>query len=171
MASREHKRSERRKRKERGAVRRAQIARRYEERNQAARDKLEPLREGERPAVVTVGAVISALIAVSVVVAYALGAEVGGERPPVLQVLVPALLMGVMSVGMWRARYWAVIGFQAVLAILMLEAALGLVGADTIAPVLGNLALIAATGTLFYLMVRAMARIQMPERRTRSRDL
>jgi len=165
MASRERKRSERRKRKERGADRRAQIAERYEERNRAARAELVPLREGERPAIVTAGAVISALVAASVLVAYVLGARVNGDRPHVLQVIVPALLMGVMSIGMWRTRYWAVLGFQAVLALLMLEAALGLVSAGAIAPVLGNLALIAVAGTLFYLMVRAMARIQMPDRR------
>ena len=63
MASRERKRAERHKRKARSAERRAQIAARYEERNRAAREALEPLSEDERPAVVTVGAVISGLIA------------------------------------------------------------------------------------------------------------
>ena len=43
--------------------RRSQIAARYEERNRAAREALEPLARGERPLVVTVGAVISGLIA------------------------------------------------------------------------------------------------------------
>ena len=43
---------------------------------------LEPLAEGERPAIVTVGAVISGVVAASVVIAYLAGAEVDGERPP-----------------------------------------------------------------------------------------
>ena len=42
-----------------------------EERNQEAREALEPLAEGERPTVVTIGAVVAALIALSIVVGYA----------------------------------------------------------------------------------------------------
>jgi peptidoglycan/LPS O-acetylase OafA/YrhL len=167
MADRERKRAERRKRKERGVERRERIAAGYEKRNEAAREKLDPLEPDERPLIVTVGAIISGAIAISVIVAYALGAEVNGDRPPLLQVIVPALLMGVMSVGMWQVRYWAVLGFQAVLALLIIAAALGAVSASTVGPILGNLALIAIAGTLFYFMIRAMARIQMPERTPR----
>ena len=50
MASRERRRAERTKRKARSVERRGQIAARYEERNRAAREALEPLPEGERPA-------------------------------------------------------------------------------------------------------------------------
>ena len=167
MASRERRRAERSKRKARSSERRAQIAARYEQRNRAARDALEPLPEDERPAVVTVGAMISGLIGASVVIAYLAGATVNAERPGILQVVPPALLMGAMSFGMWRVRYWAVLGFQAVLALLILAAALGLVGAGGAAQLGGNLALIAIAGTLFYLMIKALARIQMPEREPR----
>jgi hypothetical protein len=167
MASRERQRAKRAKRKARSAEQRAQIAARYEERNRAAREALEPLQEDERPWVVTVGAVLSGIVAASVVIAYLAGAEVEGERPNLLQVIPPALLMGVMSVGMWRARYWAVLGFQAVLALLIVAATLGLVGAESAAQLAGNLALIAVAGTLFYFMVKALARIQLPERAPR----
>jgi peptidoglycan/LPS O-acetylase OafA/YrhL len=169
MASRERKRADRRKRKEGVAERRAQMAARYEERNRTAREALEPLAENERPAVVTVGAVISALVAASIVIAYAAGAEVNGDRPRALQVVAPALLMGLMAYGMWRVRYWAVLGFQAVLALLVLAATIGLISTGSVAKVAGNLALIAIAGTLFYFMIRAMARIQMPERERRDR--
>jgi hypothetical protein len=167
MASRERRRAKRSKRKARSVERRGQIAARYEERNRAAREALEPLPEDERPPVVTVGAVISGLIAGSVVIAYLVGAEVNGERPPILQVIPSAVLMGVMSFGMWRGRYWAVLGFQAILALLILAASLGLVGAGSAAQLAGNLALIAIAGTLFYFMIKALARIQMPERARR----
>jgi hypothetical protein len=167
MASRDRRRAERQKRKARSADRRVQVAARYEERNRAAREVLEPLAPEERPAVVTAGAVISGLIAASVVIAYLAGAEVNGERPPILQVIPSAVLMGVMSFGMWRGRYWAVLGFQAILALLIVAAALGLVGAGSAAQLAGNLALIAIAGTLFYFMVKALARIQLPERAPR----
>ncbi len=167
MADRERKRAERRKRKARAGERRERIAAGYEERNRAAREKLEPLEPDDRPLVVTAGAIISGAVAISVVVAYALGAEVNGDRPHLVQVIVPAILMGVMSVGMWRVRYWAVLGFQAVLALLIIAAVLGAVSASTVGPILGNIALIAIAGTLFYFMIRALARIQMPERARR----
>ena len=167
MASRERRRAERSKRKARSTERRAQIAAGYEERNRAAREALEPLPEEERPPVVTAGAVMSGLIGASVVIGYLAGATVNGERPGILQVVPPAVLMGVMSFGMWRVRYWAVLGFQAVLALLILAAALGLVGAGSAAQLGANLALIAIAGTLFYFMIKALARIQMPERKPR----
>jgi hypothetical protein len=164
MASRERKRTERQKRKARTSERRAAVAAGYEERNRAVREELEPLEPTERPAVVAVGAVISGLVALSVLVAYVAGATVNGDRPRLLQVIVPALLMGAMAIGMWRVRYWAVLGFQAVLALLLLGATLGLLNARGVGPVIGNLALIAVAGALFYFMIKAMARIQMPTR-------
>jgi hypothetical protein len=171
MADRERKRAERQKRKARGAARKAELVERmetgYAAKNEAARERLEPLAEDERPLVVTIGAVIAGLIAAAVVIAYAAGAEVNGERPNILQVITPAFLMGMASFGMWRTRYWAVLGFEVVLAFLILAAALGLVAATSVIQVVGNLALIAVAGTLFYFMIKAMARIQMPERPTR----
>ena len=167
MASRERRRAERSKRKARSVERRDQIAASYEERNRAAREALEPLAQDERPPIVTVGAVISGLVAASVVIAYLAGAEVNGERPPILQVIPSAVVMGVMSFGMWRARYWAVLGFQAILALLILAAALGLVSAGSAAQLVGNLTLIAIAGSLFFFMIKALARIQMPERAPR----
>ena len=169
MTSPARKRPDRRKRKERVADRRARMAARSEERNRSARDALEPLPEGERPLIVTIGAVISGLLAASIVIAYAAGAEVNGARPRVLQVIAPALLMSVMAYGMWRVRYWAVLGFQAVLALLLLAATLGLISTGSLAQLAANLALIAIAGTTFYFMIRAMARIQMPERERRDR--
>jgi hypothetical protein len=167
MASRERNRGERRKRKARSADRRTEIAARYEERNEAARESLEPLEEGERPVIVTIGAILSAAVAGSIVIAYAAGATVNGDRPRALQVIVPAILMSMMAYGMWRVRYWAVLGFQAVLALLILAATIGLIGAGSAATLVANLLLIAIAGTMFYFMIRAMARIQMPEREGR----
>lgn len=136
-----------------------------EERNQAAREALVPLGEGERPTVVTIGAVVAGLVALSILAGYLVGVKVDGEKPKLVQVLAPALIMGVMSWGMWRARYWAVLGFQLILVFLIFGAVYGLaVEATTVSQFAGTLALLAVTGTLFFFMVKAMARIQMPER-------
>lgn len=136
-----------------------------EQRNQEAREALQPLAEGERPPVVTIGAVVAALVAISVVVGYASGAEVNGDRPQLTQVVAPAVIMGVMAWGMWNARYWAVLGFQLVLVLVLFSAFTGLlVSADSVAEVLGTSAILAIAGIFFFFMVKAMARIQMPQR-------
>jgi hypothetical protein len=178
MASRERKRADRRKRKERGAdqaAKREAMAARTEAKNQAAREALEPLAENERPTVVTIGAVISALIAISAIVGYLAGVEVtkfgsdgiqqGEDKAPLLSIVAVVALMGTMAWGMWRARYWAGLGFQALLVLVLVSASLGLVQATTWTQALGTTLLIAGAGALFFFMIKAMARIQMPERR------
>ncbi len=156
------------KRKQRGGERMARGYARAEQRNQEAREALEPLAEGERPTVVTVGAIVSGLIALSVVAGYAAGVEVNGEQPKLAQVVAPTVIMGMMAWGMWHARYWAVLGFQLVLVIVLFSAFFGLVvGATSVGQILGTLALLAVAGTFFYFMVKAMARIQMPTREPR----
>jgi hypothetical protein len=159
------------KRKQRGAAKEAKphpMARGYakaEQRNQEAREALEPLAEGERPTVVTIGAIVAGLIAVSVVAGYAAGVEVNGEQPRLAQVVAPAVIMGMMAWGMWHARYWAVLGFQLVLVIVLFSAFFGLlVGVSSAGQAIGTVALLAVAGTFFFFMVKAMARIQMPTR-------
>jgi hypothetical protein len=138
---------------------------RAEQRNQEVRESLEPLAAGERPLVVTIGAVIAALVAISIVAGYAAGVEVEGDKPRLAQVLAPALIMGTMAWGMWRARYWAVLGFQLLLVFLIFSAVFGLaVQASSVAEFAATFGLLAVAGALFYFMVKAMARIQMPSR-------
>jgi hypothetical protein len=67
--------------------------------------------------------------------------------------------------GMWRSRYWAVLGMEAILAILIVILAVLLLKASTLLTALLLLAVIAPAGLLFWKLVKAMARIQMPERR------
>jgi hypothetical protein len=188
LGSRERKREERRKRKRRAAERvtetvsepvngggaggraaesfEERIARRSEERNTAARARLEPLAAGERPTAVTVGAVVSALLAivftVSAVLAAA-GVEVGGRDPEPVPIAFFAAVLWLMAWGMYRARYWAVLGFQMILVLTMLASALGLVQVATVLQALGTTVLLLGSGLLFYFLIRAMARIQMPE--------
>ncbi len=181
MADRERKRAERQKRKQRSNERRTELAAKREAmaakteaKNEAARSELEPLSQGERPTVVTIGAVISGLIAISAIVGYALGVQVtrigsdgieqGGHNAPILSVIAAVGLMGTMAYGMWRARYWAVLGFQALLVIVLIAGSLGLLQATTWTEALGTTLLIVGAGALFFFMIKAMARIQMPHR-------
>lgn len=139
-----------------------------EVKNQAARDALDPLEEGERPTVVTVGAVFSAVVALilwgSCVYALVTGAEANGREVNVFQWGFFALVISAMAWGMWRAKYWAVLGFQMLLVLLILAGILGMVVAPTLLQIIGTLVLTAGLSVLFWFMVKAMARIQMPER-------
>jgi hypothetical protein len=141
------------------------MSRRYEERNAEARSKLEPLEPGERPAAVTVGAIVSAVLAlifaVSAVLAVA-GVDASGRDIKPAPIILFALVFVAMTVGMWRARYWAVLGFQTLLLLVLVASALGLVQVETIPEAIATVALLAGSGALFYFMIRAMARIQMP---------
>jgi hypothetical protein len=69
----------------------------------------------------------------------------------------------VLAWGMWRARYWAVVCFQLVLAFLIFASFYGLaLEASTLGGFLASGGLLVVSGSFFFLMVKAMARIQMP---------
>jgi cation transport ATPase len=141
------------------------MARRYDERNAAARAKLEPLAQGERPKAVTAGAIVSGVLAivftVSAVLAIA-GVNAGGRDIRPLPIIVFGAVLWAMTIGMWRARYWAVLGFQTVLLLVLLASAFGLVVVDSVLQAVGTTLLLFGSAALFYFMIRAMARIQMP---------
>ena len=66
---------------------------------------------------------------------------------------------------MWKARYWGVLGMQTLLALTLVFASLGLVTATTVwAAVLLVLIIRGGGHPLFWFLVKAMARIQMPTR-------
>jgi hypothetical protein len=134
--------------------------------DEIARERLEPLGEGERPTPVTIGAVIAFGLGISTVVLFAAGIDTGSGDARSPGTLVYAGLMLFMGVGMWRARYWAVLGFQALLALLIVIWSLLLVKASSLLAVLVAVVVIASAGTLFWFLVKALARIQMPERRS-----
>jgi hypothetical protein len=70
----------------------------------------------------------------------------------------------VVAYGMWRARYWAVLGMQTLLAITIIISSLALVTATSAWAAMLLVAIVCAAGALFWFLVKAMARIQMPER-------
>jgi hypothetical protein len=136
---------------------------RSEAKNEAVRAALVPLEEGERPTVVTVAAIVAFALAAGNVIAWAAGLKVHGSRPLFATVAFQALLMGSLAWGMWRARYWAVLGMQAILAILIVILAVLLLKASTALTVVIIVGLIVGAGALFWKLVHAMARMQMPE--------
>jgi hypothetical protein len=138
---------------------------RSEQRNQAIRESLEPLAEGERPRAVTVAAIVAGVLVV-VNIALAIGGyKIHGSRPAIPGVIVFTLLLGAMAWGLWRSRYWAVLGMEALLGITMMLFGLALPFAANARAVLVSIVVLVPAATLFWFLIRAMARIQMPERR------
>jgi hypothetical protein len=135
-----------------------------EERNERIRRSLEPLAPGERPGAVTIAAIVAALLGLANVVLAVIGVEVDGEEPPIGGTLVFAALMFVAAAGMWKAKYWAVLGFQALLAITIIFAALSLIVASSVLGVVVPVVIVVLGGWLFWKLVRALARLQMPAR-------
>jgi hypothetical protein len=147
-------------------ARRARSRSRSEERDAAARAALEPLAPGERPHAVTVAAVVAAILAVVQLAGLVVALSAGGQRAGLIayQVILIAVL-AVAAAGMWRARYWAVLGMQALLGIVAIMSMLFLLlygGLDLDSAV--ALVLLLGGGTLFWFLVKAMARLQMPSR-------
>lgn len=131
--------------------------------DEAARAKLQPLAPGERPTAVTVGAIVAAVAAVANLVALIAGFD-GDDTQRNVTTLAGLVLLVVVAVGMWRTRYWGVLGMQTLLALTIVLASLSLLTAVNLLAALLAIALVAGAGTLFWFLVKAMARIQMPDR-------
>jgi hypothetical protein len=132
-------------------------------RDEEARAALKPLAEGERPGAVTVGAVAAGALSLANLVALIVRYDPNESRQTAGSVLATAVL-ALVAVGMWKARYWAVLGMQALLAITLIAVSLELFTVFNVIDALICLAILGLAGTLFWKLVRAMARIQMPER-------
>jgi len=125
------------------------------------RAELQPLAPGERPTAVTVAAITAALIGLANVILVITGSH---ERQRVTGGLVFAAIMFFAAIFMWRRAYWAVLGFQALLGLSVITASLALLVASNVEAVIRSLVIIVAAGTLFWFLIRAMARLQMPTR-------
>ena len=139
---------------------------RSEARNAAVRATLTPLAPGERPWPVKIAALIAALIGAGdlIVVLIDGSFRVGGAHTAPGGVVIFSILMLVCAWGMWQLRYWAVLGFQAILVFVILIFSLLLLRANNLLAVVTGLLVVGGGGWLFYKLVRVLSRLQMPER-------
>jgi hypothetical protein len=129
-------------------------------RDEIARATLEPLREGERPAALLIAIAVAVLLAFGVVIGaltvHGLNRHGGSQAGGVLL----ACVLGLLALGMYRRRYWAVLSFEALLAFQILVTSLALVVASTLLAAGLCLVSIGLAGWLFWKLVRVMGRIQ-----------
>ena len=157
-------RSSRKRRKQRQRSKVQQGYARGREKDDAARAALKPLAQGERPTAVTVAGVVALVLGLANIVLYLAGYEISGERPALFGVLLYSGLMLVAAWGCFNVRYWAVLGMQALLGLAVVVFSLLVIRAESVVALLIGLAVIGSAGTLFWFLVKSMARIQMPER-------
>jgi hypothetical protein len=130
-----------------------------------ARAALRPLGPDERPPALLIAAAVSAVLAVGVLVGALSVHDLsrrGGSLPGALFLAVVLLLL---AQGMYRRRYWAVLGFEAFLAFQILVTSLALVVASTIVAAGVCTLSVGLGGWLFWKLIRVMGRIQAGERR------
>lgn len=138
---------------------------RSERRDAAVRASLTPVAPGEHPWPIVVGAALAAVSGLVQLILFLVGVRLKstGLRASAGQTIVFALLMFICAGGMWQMRYWAVLGFMALLAILVLFAVGALIKASSLVGLVVALAIAAAGGYLFFKLVRVLSRIQMPK--------
>jgi hypothetical protein len=134
---------------------------RGEQRNEEIRRNLKPLAAGERPTAVTVGAIVAVLAALANLIAVLVNIG-SGDSQKLAGTALPVVLLLFIAWGMWRAKYWAVLGMQTLLALTMVGAALAGIQAQNVRAALVVVLVLAVCGPLFWFLVKAMARIQMP---------
>ncbi len=131
---------------------------RAEEKNQAVRESLEPMRPGERPPVLIAAVVWLLVIAVVMVYnAFASSDLSNGSRVGNLAMVA---LIVIAAIGTLRLRYWAILGTQTLLALTLVSLILFALVIESLLLVLLGVVCAAISGYLFYKMVKVMARVQ-----------
>jgi len=124
------------------------------------RAALEPLAEGERPTALLVAVAVAALLGLAVIAGTASVHELNRHGGSLAGGVFLALVLGVLATGMYRRSYWAVLGFEALLAFQVIVTSLALVVASTITAAALCLLSILLSGWLFWKLIRVMGRIQ-----------
>lgn len=158
-------RSRKRGRREKAPVVARPPASRSEGRNEAVRAALVPLAPGERPWAIRIAALVAALTGGVQVALFAFDVKlkVAGTHAAAGQTIGFGALMFICAAGMWYLRYWAVLGFMALLGITITYFGLALIKVSSLLGLAIALAGLSGGGLLFYKLVRVLSRIQMPK--------
>jgi hypothetical protein len=123
-----------------------------------------PLGADERPAALWVAIAVCAVLAFGVVIGAATVHDLsrhGGSLPGALFI---AAVLASLAAGMYRRRYWAVLGFEALLAFQIIVTSLALVVASGAAAAIVCVASVGLAGWLFWKLVRVLGRVAAGER-------
>lgn len=133
------------------------------QREEVLRAALRPLGEDERPPALLVAIAVCVLLALAVIAGAATVHNLsrhGGSLPGGAFLAIVLLLL---ALGMYRRRYWSVLGFEALLAFQIIVTSLALVVASTIVAAAICALSVGLGGWLFWKLIRVMGRIQAGE--------
>lgn len=133
-------------------------------RSEALRAELEPLGETERPLGIKLAVALAAVIGAANLVGALLAIAGAGAGVKPAAGLAFAGIMAALAGAMWGRSYLAVLAFEALLALSMLYAAVSLAFASNLAGVALGVGVIVVCAPVFWLLVRVMARLQVPPR-------
>jgi hypothetical protein len=134
-------------------------------RDETVRQGLEPLAPGERPRVVTIAAIVAFAFAVANVVATLTVDGLSTDQgDPTLFAVVTTSVLVLAGIGMLARRYWAVLGFEVILGLQIVVFSLALTRVQKWWLAIALTIAIGLLGWLFWKLIRAMARLQMPDR-------
>jgi len=129
-------------------------------REEELRAGLTPLGDDESPVALTVAIVVCALLAAGVIIGALTVSNLKSRGGSITAAVFIAGVLAVLARGMYLRRYWAVLGFEALLAFQVIVSSLALVVASTLLAAAVCLLTIGLGGWLFWKLIRVMGRIQ-----------
>jgi hypothetical protein len=132
-------------------------------REDEARARLTPLAPGERPWPLLVGVVLATASGLGNLIAYAAGTKIAGKHPAPGGIIIFSVVMLICAAGMWRHWYPAVLGFMALLVIVILLFSLFFIEASNALGFLIAPLIVLGAGFLLWKFVGVLGRIQLPE--------
>jgi hypothetical protein len=135
------------------------VSERSRERTAAIQGQLQPLGPDERPLGIRLAVALALFLAAANVVAL-----VAGHRGNLAGGLLFTALMLAAAKGLWDRRYWVVLAFEAVLGLSIVFSALSLAFASNALAAVVAVAVVVVCAPIFWLLVRVMARLQVPPR-------
>lgn len=133
-------------------------------RERPAPPPLEPLADGERPPALLVAVGVCVVVAVAVLVGGLTVHNLSQHGGSLAGAIFLAAILTLLALGMYRRRYLAVLGFQALLTFQIIATSLALLLASSILTAVLCLLAILLGGWLFWKLIRVMGRIQAGER-------
>lgn len=136
-------------------------------RDELARAALSPFAEGERSGPLLIAVAVAAVLAIGILASVASVHDLRRHGGSVPGGVFLAFVLAALAWGMYRRRYWAVLGFEGLLAFQVIVTSLALVVASTLLAAALCAITIGLGGWLFWKLVRVMGRIQAGERPSR----
>jgi hypothetical protein len=140
-------------------------------RDEQIRAALAPLAPGERTRSLVVASIVSVVLAIAIVAGALTTDDLrqkGGTIP--FGLFLGLVFLG-LAWGMWQARYWAVLAFEAFLWFEVIMVGIALIVASTWSAFALCIVVIGLSGWLAWKLIRVMARIQAYERERQSLDI